>query len=50
MSEKYVLILGAGLMQRPSIEAARELGYKTLVVDGNPDALCVGFADRLHLN
>ena len=48
MSEKYVLILGAGLMQRPSIEAARELGYKTLVVDGNPDALCVGFADRFE--
>lgn len=48
MSKKYVLILGAGLMQRPSIEAARELGYKTLVVDGNPDALCAGFADRFE--
>ncbi|HAK68505.1 MAG TPA: hypothetical protein DEO40_00155 [Treponema sp.] len=46
--EKYVLILGAGLMQRPSIEAACELGYKTLVVDANPNALCTGFADRFE--
>ena len=45
MSEKYVLILGAGLMQRPSIEAAKELGYKTLVVDANPKAVCAKFAD-----
>ncbi|MBR1912454.1 MAG: ATP-grasp domain-containing protein [Treponema sp.] len=48
MSDKYVLILGAGLMQRPSIEAARELGYKTLVVDGNPNALCASYADRFE--
>ncbi len=48
MSESYILILGAGLMQRPSIEAARELGYKSLVVDGNPYALCAGFADRFE--
>lgn len=45
---KYILILGAGLMQRPSIEAARELGYKTLVVDANPAAVCVPFADRFE--
>ena len=48
MSDSYILILGAGLMQRPSLEAARELGYKTLVVDGNPHALCAGFADRFE--
>ena len=45
---EYVLILGAGLMQRPSIEAAKELGYRTLVVDANPDAVCVPFADRFE--
>ncbi len=48
-SSKYIMILGAGLMQRPAIEAAQELGYKTLVVDANPKALCVPFADRLSL-
>lgn len=47
--EKYILILGAGLMQRPAMEAARELGYKTLVVDANPSAICVPFADRFEL-
>ena len=45
---EYGLILGAGLMQRPSIEAAKELGYRTLVVDANPDAVCVPFADRFE--
>ena len=48
MEDSYILILGAGLMQRPSIEAARELGYKTLVVDANPNAVCVPFADRFE--
>ena len=42
---KYVMILGAGLMQRPSIEAAMDLGYRTLVTDANPGALCASFAD-----
>ena len=45
MKDEFVLILGAGLMQKPSIEAAGELGYKTLVVDANKNAVCVPFAD-----
>mgnify|MGYP002626722949 CR=1 FL=1 len=45
MEKKYVLILGAGLMQRPSFEAAKELGFNVLAVDANPDAVCVPFAD-----
>lgn len=44
--KKSVLILGAGLMQRPSIEAAKELGYETIVLDANPNAVCVPFADK----
>ncbi len=48
MEDKYVLILGAGLMQRPAIEAAWEAGYKTLVVDANPKAVCASFADRFE--
>ena len=48
MNDRYILILGAGLMQRPSIEAAKELGYKALVIDANPDAVCVPFADRFE--
>ena len=48
MEDKYVMILGAGLMQRPAMEAAKELGYRTLVVDANPGAACVSYADRFE--
>lgn len=40
---KKVLIIGAGFLQRYVIRKAKELGYYTLAVDGNPRA--VGFAD-----
>ena len=46
--QKFIMILGAGLMQRPAIEAAKNMGYRTLVVDGNPKAVCVPFADRFE--
>lgn len=42
---KKILILGAGLMQKPAIEAAKKLGYKAYVVDANPKAVAVKFAD-----
>ena len=40
---RKVLIIGAGFLQRYVIRKAKELGYYTLAVDGNPNA--VGFAD-----
>lgn len=43
-----VLILGAGLMQRPAIEAAHELGLSAVVADANPRAVCARFADRFE--
>ena len=42
---KTVLILGAGLMQKPAIKAASKLGYKVAVADGNASAVCVPLAD-----
>lgn len=45
MNEKTILILGAGLMQKPAFLAAKELGFKSAAVDGNPDALCASLAD-----
>ncbi|MCQ2610153.1 MAG: ATP-grasp domain-containing protein [Treponema sp.] len=45
-TEKSVLILGAGLMQRPAILAAKELGFKVYLIDANPKALCVNLADE----
>jgi len=40
---KKVLVIGAGFLQRYVIRRAKQLGYYTLAVDGNPNA--VGFAD-----
>lgn len=41
-----ILILGAGVMQRPAILAAKKLGLETYVIDGNPNAPCVSDADH----
>lgn len=40
---KKVLVIGAGFLQRYVIRKAKQMGYYTLTVDGNPNA--VGFAD-----
>lgn len=45
---KKVMILGAGLMQKPAILAAKNLGYKTVVVDGNANAVSVPLADEFY--
>lgn len=45
MSKPSVLILGAGLMQRPAILAAKKLGFTAVVVDANPAAESVPLAD-----
>ncbi len=42
-SLKRILVIGAGFLQRYVICKAKEMGYYTLAVDGNPNA--VGFAD-----
>ncbi len=41
-----VLILGAGLMQKPAILASKELGYKTFVIDADKDAVSIPYADE----
>ena len=43
-----ILILGAGLMQKPAILAAKKLGCRAVVVDGNPKAACVSLADDFY--
>jgi biotin carboxylase len=35
---KRLVILGAGIMQTPAIGIARELGFESVVVDGDPNA------------
>ncbi len=43
--EDSILILGAGKMQEPAIQSAKNLGLNVFVVDANPSAPCVGEAD-----
>lgn len=45
---KKVMILGAGLMQKPAIMAAKKLGYEAYVADANPNAVCVPLADHFE--
>ncbi len=45
---KRILILGASLMQKPAIIEAKKLGCYVVAVDANPNAFCVGLADRFE--
>lgn len=45
---KRLMILGASILQLPAIIKAKELGYYTIVVDYNPNAVGVGYADEFH--
>ena len=46
--KKKLIILGAGFLQRPAIEAAKKLGCCAVVVDVNEHAVCVPLADRFE--
>ena len=41
-----ILILGAGLMQKPAILSAKQLGFHTIVIDADKNALCIPLADE----
>ena len=43
--KESILILGAGFMQTPAVNAAKQMGYKAVVVDANPNAVLVPYAD-----
>lgn len=45
---KKILILGAGLMQKPAILAAKHIGFKSVVVDANQNAVAVPLADEFY--
>ena len=45
---KNILILGAGLMQKPAILSAKELGYKVVVVDADKKAVAIPLADEFY--
>ena len=43
---KKILIIGAGFLQSFVIKKAREMGYETLAVDADPNAIGFKFADK----
>lgn len=45
---KRVMIVGASAWQVPAIEKAKELGYKVAVVDYNPNAVGIPYADTFY--
>lgn len=46
--KKNILILGAGLMQKPAILSAKELGFRCCVIDADENAVCVPLADEFQ--
>ena len=45
---KTILIIGASILQLPAIVKAKEFGYRTIVVDYNPNAIGRSFADEFY--
>ena len=43
---KKLLIIGASILQLPAIKRAKELGYYTAVLDYNPNAVGIEYADE----
>lgn len=46
--QKRILILGAGLLQRPALEIARKKDWYIVVADGNPNAPYISLADAFE--
>ena len=46
--KENILILGAGLMQKPAILSAKELGYNVCVVDADEKAVAIPAADSFR--
>ena len=45
---KNILILGAGLMQKPAILSAKEEGFTVHVIDADPKAVAIPYADTFR--
>lgn len=46
--KENILILGAGLMQKPAILSAKELGFNTVVIDADEKACSIPLADEFR--
>ena len=45
---KKIMIIGASILQLPAIMRAKELGYYVGVIDYNPEAIGIPFADKYY--
>ena len=45
---KKILIIGASILQLPAIIKAKKAGYHTIVVDYNPNAIGIDYADEFY--
>ena len=45
---KRLLIIGASILQLPAIKKAKELGYYVAVIDYNPSAVGIKYADKYY--
>lgn len=43
---KKIIILGASILQLPAIKKAKEMGFDVIVIDYNPDAIGIKYADK----
>jgi biotin carboxylase len=46
--KETIIILGAGVMQGPVINIAKELGFYAIALDGSKEAPCVSMADQFE--
>ena len=46
--KQAIIILGAGVMQGPAINIAKELGLYAIALDGSTSAPCISMADRFE--
>ena len=46
---KKILIIGAGFLQSFVIRKAKEMGYETLTVDADPNAVGFRYADKYEI-
>jgi len=43
---KHLIVMGAAVEQLPGIKKAKEMGYKVAVIDYNPKAVGIPYADK----
>lgn len=48
MTQRTILVIGAGMLQVPAYEVARRLGIRSVAVDRNPSAPGMALADVAH--